>query len=63
MRKLNIALTLCVSLSLLSITSAFSSLLPSVTSNEIVLNFPESATFHATITSYVDITSVVLEYG
>src|SRR6266511_6140086 len=63
MRKLNIALTLCVSLSLLSITSAFSSLLPSVTSNEIILNFPEEATFHATITSDVDITSVVLEYG
>src|SRR6266498_449552 len=63
MRKLNIALTLCVSLSLLSITSAFSSLLPGVTSNEIILNFPQSATFHATITSDVDITSIVLEYG
>ena len=63
MRNLNIALTFCVSLSLLSITSAFSSLLPSVTSNEIILNFPQSASFHATITSDVDITSIVLEYG
>jgi hypothetical protein len=63
MRNLNIALTLCVSLSLLSITSAFSSLLPGVTSNEIILNFPQSASFHATITSDVDITSIVLEYG
>ncbi|HLO16701.1 MAG TPA: peptidase MA family metallohydrolase, partial [Anaerolineales bacterium] len=37
--------------------------LPSVTSNEIILDFPEAATFHATITSDADITSVVLEYG
>jgi Peptidase MA superfamily len=36
---------------------------PSVTNNEIVLNFPASATFRATVSSEVDITSVVLEYG
>jgi hypothetical protein len=63
MRNLNIALMLCVSLSLLAITSAFSTMLPDVTSNEIILNFPQSATFRATITSDVEITSIVLEYG
>jgi hypothetical protein len=61
MQRLNIALIF--GLSLLSITSAFSSPLPSVTNDEIILNFPESATFQATITSAVEITSVVLEYG
>lgn len=61
MRRLNIALIL--SFSLLSVTSAFSASLPSVSSNEIMLNFPESATFQATISSDVEITSIVLEYG
>ncbi|RPJ29031.1 MAG: hypothetical protein EHM33_02385 [Chloroflexi bacterium] len=61
MRKLTFAFLL--SLSLLTVTSAFASPLPSVTSNEVTLNFPESATFRATITSDADITSVVLEYG
>jgi hypothetical protein len=59
MRKFIVALTLCV-----TVTSAFTSpSSPTVNSNEISLNFPESATFHATITSDVDIVSVVLEYG
>jgi hypothetical protein len=61
MRKL--ILTLILSLSLLTFTSAFVSPSPSVTNNEIILNFPESATFRATMTSNADITSVVLEYG
>jgi Peptidase MA superfamily len=67
-------LTLFLSLIFLSVTSAFDSPAPGVTSearrkaavwinNEIVLNFPESATFHATLSSEADITSVVLEYG
>ena len=60
MRKLIIALCLTV---LLTATSAFTSSIPSVTDNQITLNFPESATFRATITSDVDITAVVLEYG
>jgi len=74
MQKLIVAFSLCVSLSLLTVTSAFLSPLPGITSeahrraavwtnNEISLNFPESATFRAAITSDVDITSVVLEYG
>ena len=61
MRKSILALIL--SLSLLTVTSAFISPLPNVMNNEISLNFPESATFRATITSDVDITSVELEYG
>ncbi len=61
MRKLTFAILL--SLSFLTITPAFASPLPNVTDNKIILNFPESATFHATITSDAEITSVVLEYG
>jgi hypothetical protein len=34
-----------------------------VTSNEIILSFPETATFRAAITSDSDIQSIVLEYG
>jgi hypothetical protein len=34
-----------------------------VTRNEIVLNFPETATFRLSITNDVEITSLVLEYG
>lgn len=61
MRKLILALSL--SLSLLAAASAFASPLHDVTSNEVSLNFPESATFHATITGDAEITSVLLEYG
>jgi len=61
MRKLTFALVL--SLSLLTVTSAFASPVPSVTNNEVTLSFPESATFRATISSEAEITSVVLEYG
>ena len=61
MRKLIIGLFL--SLSLFTVTPAFASPLPEVTSNEIILNFPNSATFRATLTSEAEITSVVLEYG
>ncbi|MGB8984648.1 MAG: peptidase MA family metallohydrolase [Anaerolineales bacterium] len=61
MRKSILALML--SLSLLAVTAAFVPGLPQVTNNQIILNFPETATFRATITAQVDITSVVLEYG
>ncbi len=61
MRKSILALFL--SLSLLTVSSAFLSPLPNVTDNEIILNFPETVTFRATLTDQVDITSVVLEYG
>jgi hypothetical protein len=56
-------LTLFLSLSLLIFTSAFASPAPSVTKNETILNFPETATFRATLTSDTDIVSVELEYG
>jgi len=60
MRKIIIALILSV---LLTITRALASPLTNVMNNGIVLEFPETATFRATFTDDVDITSVVLEYG
>ncbi|HEY9527082.1 MAG TPA: peptidase MA family metallohydrolase [Anaerolineales bacterium] len=68
MAKFTLALVL--SLGLLTVASAFASPAPSVTSeavqqtsNEIILHFPESATFQAAFTSDAEITSIVLEYG
>ncbi len=63
MRNLNIALTLGVSLCLLTLASAFTTLPAKATNNEVTINFPETATFQATLTSDTEITSVVLEYG
>ena len=66
MRKFILALLFSVLLSgraealeVLTLPSA----VPSVPTNEIILNFPESATFRAAFTSDAQITSVVLEYG
>jgi len=56
-------LTLFLSLSLLPATLALASPALSVSNNEIILRFPESAAFRATIASDTEITSVVLEYG
>jgi hypothetical protein len=56
-------LTLILSLSLLTVTTAFTPPPAQVTNNEIILQFPETATFRATISSEVEIQSVVLEYG
>src|SRR5215208_8337623 len=61
MQKLILTLVLC--LSLLPATPALASPALRVSNNEIILRFPESATFRATITSDAEITSVVLEYG
>jgi hypothetical protein len=68
MRKFTLRLFL--SLTLLTITSAFASPNPGAkseavlqTTNEIILSFPETATFRAAFTSDVEITSIVLEYG
>src|SRR5512145_2377437 len=64
MRKLILALTLCVSILMNSAEAlAFAPPALGITNNEVTLNFPETATFHATLTSDLDITSVVLEYG
>jgi hypothetical protein len=68
MQKFTLALLLSVSL--LTLSSAFVSPAASATSNavrwtnnEVLLSFPESATFRATLTSEAEITSIVLEYG
>jgi hypothetical protein len=61
MQKLT--LTFVLSLSLLAISSAFTPPPLDITNNEVTLNFPESATFHITLTGKAEITSVVLEYG
>jgi Peptidase MA superfamily len=56
-------LALILNLSLLTLTTAFASPQPTITDNQTILNFPESATFQATITSDSEIKSIVLEYG
>ena len=56
-------LTFFLNFSLLTVTTAFASIQLTVADNEAVLNFPESATFQATITSDSEIKSIVLEYG
>ena len=61
MRKTILALIL--SLSLLTVSTAFAPPQVEVTNNEAVLNFPETVTFRATISSNAEIQSVVLEYG
>ena len=61
MRK--IILILVLTFSLLNAATALASPLAIVTNNEIMLEFPEKATFRATVTEDINITSVVLEYG
>jgi len=56
-------IALIVGLSLLNFTTAFTYPRAIVTNNESVLNFPESVTFSATVTSESEIRSIVLEYG
>jgi len=56
-------LTIILGLSLLTITTAFNYPRVTVANNEAVLNFPESVTFSAIVTSDSEIRSIVLEYG
>ena len=56
-------LVFLLSLDLLTVPTAFAAPLADITNNQIRLEFPESATFRATITSDSEIQSVVLEYG
>jgi len=63
MPKTIMAFTLSVSLCLLAAATAFTAPPADVTNDEVILNFPESATFRARVTSQADISSVVLEYG
>src|SRR4030095_3298598 len=60
---LALTLTISVSLKLFAVRPAFAAPQAEVDRNEIPMNFPESATFSATLTSDSDIQSVVLEYG
>ena len=67
MRKIILALFVSMLISgqagALSLPTTTSFPLPGVTANEIIFSFPDTATFRATLTSDVEITSVVLEYG
>jgi hypothetical protein len=59
----NLITSFFLSLSLLTVSQVQAAPLMDVTRNEIVLSFPETASFQLAITHEVDITSVVLEYG
>ena len=56
-------LTPILNLSLLTVSTAFVQLPATVTNNKAVLNFPESVSFSATLTSDSEIRAIVLEYG
>lgn len=56
-------LAFILSLSLLTVSTAFTSPQADVTDNEVVINFPETVSFRATVSSTSEIQSVVLEYG
>ena len=58
-----ILLTLLLGSSLFFVPPAFAAPTTDVTDNQVSMNFPESATFRATLSSDADIQSVVLEYG
>jgi hypothetical protein len=59
----NLITAFFLSLSLLTVAPVQASPLAEVTRDEIVLRFPETATFRLAINNSVEITSVVLEYG
>ncbi|MGZ9226798.1 MAG: hypothetical protein ACXW4M_14705, partial [Anaerolineales bacterium] len=59
----NLLTAFFLGISLLTASTVYASPQVGVTQNEVVLNFPETATFNATITADADIVSVVLEYG
>lgn len=59
----NKILTLLFTVSLLFPTPAFAAPQADVTDNEVIFDFPNTATFRARITSGTEIQSVVLEYG
>ena len=58
-----IILAFILNLSMLTVTSAFTFPHAQITTDEVILNFPESATFRASFTSDTEIQSVILEYG
>jgi len=56
-------MALILSFSLLTVMPGLASPVANITNNEIIIEFPETATFRATFTDNVNITLVVLEYG
>lgn len=59
----NLIVSFFLGISLLTVSQAHAAPLTGVTRNEVVLNFPETATFRLALTDNVDVSSVVLEYG
>src|SRR5215216_801179 len=59
----NLITAFFLSLSLLIVLPAQADSLADVTENKIAMDFPETATFQLTISSPVEINSIVLEYG
>ena len=59
----NLLVALLLSFSLLTVSTVRALVQTEVTDNNVTFDFPEAATFSATITADVDIVSVVLEYG
>lgn len=59
----NLLVALLLSFSLLTVSTGRALGQTEVTDNNVTFDFPEAATFSATITADVDIVSVVLEYG
>ena len=56
-------LAFILNLSLLTVTTAFVSPPAQITNDQVILNFPETATFRASFTGDSEIQSIVLEYG
>ena len=56
-------ITLILSLGLLTVKPVFAASLAVISNNQIILQFPETATFRGTFTSDAEIQSIVLEYG
>ncbi len=59
----NLITAFLLSLSLLTVSTVQAAASADVTQNKVTLNFPETATFSATINSDTDIVSIILEYG
>ena len=59
----NLITAFLLSLSLLTVIPVYAAPQADVTQNDVILNFPETATFRLAMTNNVDITNVVLEYG
>lgn len=56
-------LAFLLNLSLLTVSTAFASPPAQITNDQVILNFPETATFRASFTGDSEIQSIVLEYG